>query len=232
MSGKRKPVLEARSVEDDSLTEVEDCSSPDSCGSGPTYGPRRPGFKLHAHQKSVKKSAEQQQLQQPRPQQLKRDPLPMKLRALPHSFWIQPNKPANVSPGSVYPVLPPLTREPDSSDQRPEMSIVTPANTDLLFSLFKGVEQELASIPPLVRRGRQKKTPSTLMARVLKDDDPCLGSANDHAALPLLRQPTFYEKIPLHSQVVTIPTRECEKTMLPSLDSSYSQLLSELVIRL
>jgi hypothetical protein len=51
MSGKRKPVLEARSVEDDSLTEVEDCSSPDSCGSGPTYGPRKPGFKHHAHHK-------------------------------------------------------------------------------------------------------------------------------------------------------------------------------------
>ncbi|XP_059481619.1 uncharacterized protein LOC132200282 [Neocloeon triangulifer] len=226
MSGKRKPVLEARSVEDDSLTEVEDCSSPDSCGSGPTYGPRRPGFKHHAHHKNKNKP----EPLPPRPQ-VKRDPLPMKLRALPHSFWVQPNKPANVSPGSVYPVLPPLTRDTDSSDNRPEMSIVTAANTDLLFSLFKGVEQEVAAIPPL-RRNRPKKTPSTLMARVLKDDDPCLGSAADHAALPLLRQPTFYEKIPMHSQVLTMPTRDCEKTMLPSLDNSYSQLLSELVIRL
>jgi len=127
----------------------------------------------------------------------------MKLRALPHSFWVQPNKPANVSPGSVYPVLPPLTREGDSSERRPEMSIVTPANTDLLFSLFKGVDQEgSATVQPLARRDRpNKKAPSNLMSRVLKDDDPCLGSAADHAALPLLRQPTLYEKIPMHSQV-------------------------------
>lgn len=131
------------------------------------------------------------------------DPLPMKLRALPNSFWVQPNKPANVSPGSVYPVLPPLTRDGDSaSDRRPEMSIVTPANTDLLFSLFKGVEVEVGTSPPLVRHPRQdKRAPSNLMSRVLKDDDPCLGSAADHAALPLLRQPTLYEKIPMHSQV-------------------------------
>lgn len=128
----------------------------------------------------------------------------MKLRALPNSFWVQPNKPANVSPGSVYPVLPPLTRDGDSTsaDRRPEMSIVTPANTDLLFSLFKGVEVEVSTSPPLVRHPRQdKRAPSNLMSRVLKDDDPCLGSAADHAALPLLRQPTLYEKIPMHSQV-------------------------------
>jgi hypothetical protein len=60
-------VLEARSVEDDSLTEVEDCSSPDSCGSGPTYGPRKPGFKHHAHQQR-KKREPPPPLEPPRPQ--------------------------------------------------------------------------------------------------------------------------------------------------------------------
>ena len=35
----------------------------------------------------------------------KREPLPMRLRALPLSFWQQPNQP-NVSPGTMY--LPPL----------------------------------------------------------------------------------------------------------------------------
>ena len=35
----------------------------------------------------------------------KREPLPMRLRALPMSFWQQPNQP-NVSPGTMY--LPPL----------------------------------------------------------------------------------------------------------------------------
>lgn len=36
---------------------------------------------------------------------MKKDPLPMRLRALPPSFWQQPNQP-NVSPGTMY--LPPL----------------------------------------------------------------------------------------------------------------------------
>jgi len=33
----------------------------------------------------------------------------MKLRALPQSFWQQPNHPNSLSPGVVYPVLPPLS---------------------------------------------------------------------------------------------------------------------------
>lgn len=36
------------------------------------------------------------------------DPLPMKLRALPQSFWQQPNVASNVSPGQMYTKLPPL----------------------------------------------------------------------------------------------------------------------------
>jgi len=37
------------------------------------------------------------------------EPLPMKLRALPQSFWQQPNNTNSLSPGAVYPVLPPLS---------------------------------------------------------------------------------------------------------------------------
>lgn len=37
------------------------------------------------------------------------EPLPMKLRALPQSFWQQPNHTNSLSPGAVYPVLPPLS---------------------------------------------------------------------------------------------------------------------------
>ena len=38
----------------------------------------------------------------------------MRLRALPQSFWQQPNVPQNVSPATAYPVLPPLmNREGD-----------------------------------------------------------------------------------------------------------------------
>jgi hypothetical protein len=33
----------------------------------------------------------------------------MKLRALPQSFWQQPNHTNCLSPGAVYPVLPPLS---------------------------------------------------------------------------------------------------------------------------
>jgi hypothetical protein len=36
------------------------------------------------------------------------EPLPMRLRALPQSFWQQPNHTNCLSPGAVYPVLPPL----------------------------------------------------------------------------------------------------------------------------
>ena len=36
------------------------------------------------------------------------EPLPMRLRALPQSFWQQPNVPHNVPPSTTYPILPPL----------------------------------------------------------------------------------------------------------------------------
>lgn len=36
------------------------------------------------------------------------DPIPMRMRALPQSFWQQPNTPANAPPGASYPLLPSL----------------------------------------------------------------------------------------------------------------------------
>lgn len=36
------------------------------------------------------------------------EPLPMRMRALPQSFWQQPNVPHDVSPANAYPILPPL----------------------------------------------------------------------------------------------------------------------------
>ncbi|CAH1240179.1 Hypp5946 [Branchiostoma lanceolatum] len=41
----------------------------------------------------------------------KRDTVPMRLRALPQSFWQQPNNMNNNSPGSLYPVLPPVVNK-------------------------------------------------------------------------------------------------------------------------
>lgn len=97
----------------------------------------------------------------------------MKLRALPQSFWQQPNHANPLPPGSVYSTLPPLPgQETDlldshvpsladvAGDQAEEMlrersSCMSSANTDLLFSLFNGIENEGEKKKiQLVRRGR------------------------------------------------------------------------------
>ena len=95
----------------------------------------------------------------------------MKLRALPQSFWQQPNHANPLAPGSVYSTLPPLPgQETDLLDHVPllsdvagdgaaemlkERSTSTSANTDLLFSLFNGVESEGEKKKiQIVRRGR------------------------------------------------------------------------------
>lgn len=45
------------------------------------------------------------------------EPIPMRLRALPQSFWQQPNTVNSASPGSMYSVLPPLCKmEQSNSD--------------------------------------------------------------------------------------------------------------------
>ena len=93
----------------------------------------------------------------------------MKMRALPQSFWQQPNQANPLPPGSVFSTLPPLP------GQEAELGAPTPAeiageeaeavlkerkvsaaNTDLLFSLFNTVETELDTKKKihLVRRGR------------------------------------------------------------------------------
>ena len=80
----------------------------------------------------------------------------MKMRALPQSFWQQPNNANPLSPGAVYSRLPPLPgqapgHEEDLLDHVPNLQEVageeaeqmmrggehrvTEANTDLLFSL-------------------------------------------------------------------------------------------------
>ncbi len=87
------------------------------------------------------------------------EPLPMKLRALPQSFWLQPNQAAPVSPGSVYSTLPPLPgQEAAAEGDPPRERTVTEANTDLLFSLFNSVEQDQEEDGrrriQLIRRGR------------------------------------------------------------------------------
>ena len=94
----------------------------------------------------------------------------MKMRALPQSFWQQPNQENPLPPGSVFSTLPPLPGQEAELDYPslaevagPEAETllkerrVTAANTDLLFSLFNSVESDLDSSRKkihIVRRGR------------------------------------------------------------------------------
>ncbi len=108
----------------------------------------------------------------------------MKQRALPQSFWQQPNLANPQPPGIIYSTLPPLplngedatdmtpveevpsissssyasysssSSESSSISKRPERFVST-ANTDLLFSLFNTIEEEEAQRRiHIVRRGR------------------------------------------------------------------------------
>ncbi len=144
----------------------------------------------------------------------KREPLPMRLRALPPSFWQQPNQP-NVSPGTMY--LPPLFKnenieasnlvnEVDDSrlfDQQSNGSgnnrevRISPANTDLLFKLFETAEQinrekrQLHSQQMQMKLYRNNQKPMKSVAKGLSSkggEDP--GSAVDAVSeglFPLLR---------------------------------------------
>ncbi|XP_021913908.1 uncharacterized protein LOC110827008 isoform X1 [Zootermopsis nevadensis] len=186
----------------------------------------------------------------------KKEPLPMKLRALPQSFWQQPNNTNSLSPGAVYPVLPPLSSFGAAKDDvesvaagvrstsPPEDGLhplreVSVANTDLLFSLFRGIEEEQPRVT-VVRRGRPKKPPSTVLTRVLRDDDPCLVSAVTESILPLIPDRTgsgsHASRLAQGQQVLAmVSLKDGDKSLsLPSLnvEHNYSQILSELVIKL
>ncbi|XP_042222792.1 uncharacterized protein LOC121867101 [Homarus americanus] len=193
----------------------------------------------------------------------KKDPLPMKLRALPQSFWLQPNKNNNLPPSCS--TLPPLILGKDSSDvidvrpvtppagegrEHKEMKIgeweefkaermIKVGNTDLLSRLFDSVEQVDKKKVAVVRRGRPKKPPSTVLPRVLRDDDPCLVSTFTESILPLLkriRPPSPpAPPPPLVSVLEMINLRDGDRTIsLPSLnvEHNYTQILSELVLKL
>ncbi|XP_045109710.1 uncharacterized protein LOC123503773 [Portunus trituberculatus] len=199
---------------------------------------------------------------------LKKDPLPMKMRAFPQSFWLQPNK--NNLPPSCS-TLPPLILGKDSSDMfdssshPPEEDLVAAAeqprgepaktekeaelrsikvcNPDLLSRLFDSVEQGDKKRVAVVRRGRPRKPPSTVLPRVLRDEDPCLVSTVTESILPLLP-----DKTPVSSGSSTplgirqgpqvlemVNLRDGDRTIsLPSLnvEHNYNQILSELVLKL
>ncbi|XP_046389536.1 uncharacterized protein LOC124158467 [Ischnura elegans] len=237
-------------------------------GEGGDQGPkakRRGGWQRVPEGEAVQQKA-------PRPRF--RDPLPMKMRALPQSFWQQPNLAPTSAPGGSVCALPPLPlpillekhcQEPAAkggvaeSVSREREEVVSAANTDLLFSLFRGVERaegqarfgtddqgprEAPKRPPPPRRGRPRKAPSKWSVGAggasggggVRDDDPCLVSAVAHDAIrPLL--PSAKESAASHAPqvlaMVTLPEAD-GNVSLPTLDvqHNYSQILSKLVMKL
>ncbi|KAK7077440.1 hypothetical protein SK128_019672 [Halocaridina rubra] len=88
-----------------------------------------------------------------------------------------------------------------------------------------------------------KKPPSTVLPRVLRDDDPCLVSAVTESILPLLPErtpassgsstPLGIRQGPQVLEMVNL--RDGDRTIsLPSLnvEHNYNQILSELVLKL
>eukprot|EP00057_Strongylocentrotus_purpuratus_P035659 XP_800421.2 PREDICTED: uncharacterized protein LOC586927 [Strongylocentrotus purpuratus] len=57
---------------------------------------------------------------------VRKEPIPMRLRALPQSFWQQPNTVNSASPGSMYSVLPPLCKMEQSNSDLADIRPVTP----------------------------------------------------------------------------------------------------------
>jgi len=198
----------------------------------------------------------------------KKEPLPMKLRALPQSFWQQPNNANPLSPGAVFSRLPPLpgqtVHEGDLLDHVPPVTDVagdgaeelleakqgksehrvSEANTDLLFSLFNGIEEDDSQKKiQLVRRGRPKKPPPVFSrTRMLQDEDPCLVSNMTESILPLIPERNMAvqnnnnKQGNIGTQVIKIMSiSHGDKSVdLPSLniEHNYPHLLSELVMKL
>ena len=166
--------------------DYENVASPSgsSTASGPVYE-RPPGFRFHAHE--IKKTKKKKtavsfmdfksglKKRAPTPPKVKprRESVPMRLRALPQSFWKQPNSPVNVSPGNLFPSLPPLgTKEtgedfqdvrpitpPDDKMKKPprpapERKIFVTGDTDLLLKkLFDRVKPDSHKETGSIRRG-------------------------------------------------------------------------------
>lgn len=194
--------------------DYENVASPSgsSTASGPVYV-RPPGFQHHAQEIRRKKKKptglldrrEGLKSRAPTPPKVKprRDPIPMRLRALPQSFWKQPNNPASLSPGNLFSSLPPLSynKDDDVADVRPitppeereknkkhqkvpERKVIVTGDTDLLLKhLFADVMDEKKSgsnsNAAHLKRGRPPKKMMTLQSKphtkgLLSGEDPYL----------------------------------------------------------
>ncbi len=111
----------------------------------------------------------------------------MRLRALPLSFWQQPNVQQNVQPSSMY--LPPLLKsiDPENSLETVNTSLsdevacdsrqvqISSANTDLLFKLFDQVENSIKNQQQFKIDRVCIRQPTIKCKTLTKDEDPCIG---------------------------------------------------------
>ncbi|XP_037088875.1 uncharacterized protein LOC119109367 [Pollicipes pollicipes] len=242
MSGKRKPSSSSSKSEEDELGR----------GARTKTQPKKKKNALTADQPPELKDEPAAGSARPR---LRREPLPMKLRALPQSFWLQPNaNQTSPNTGSLPPLVTtskdaqdindvqPIT-PPDQRSQRrsPEQTrSLTVGNPDLLFSLFDNVsptgeKKRLA----VLKRNRTRKG-SGLTGETAHEDDPYMCSSATESILPLLPDRSSGSGTPANKgtqilSVVQIPGNTDRETIcLPSLsvEHNYANILSQLVMKL
>ncbi|KAF5279146.1 hypothetical protein FQR65_LT03392 [Abscondita terminalis] len=184
----------------------------------------------------------------------KKAPLPMKFRAFPESFWQQPNKTSLISPGNVYfSDEGTLHKDGDTTAQKTtdveetvwnnKQEIISQPNIDLLFSLFRHVEEEekktLDRTNASKRRGRPKKLKVCVK---VKDDDPYLTSSAADTFLPLFSEGAIIwdsrNKCRKNDHQISLATTakasaiNLLSTSNNNSNQNFSKILSDLVVKL
>ncbi|XP_069121061.1 uncharacterized protein [Argopecten irradians] len=252
--------------------DYENVASPSgsSTASGPVYV-RPPGFKHHAQEiKKTKKkktallefrsSGLKKRAPTPPKVRPRRESVPMRLRALPQSFWKQPNVPNQVSPANVFPSLPPLcSREsmdeitdvrpitpPEEREARQKKTLQRPperklivGDTDLLLkNLFAGVNQGDDKKAQQIKRGRPRKVTvpkATSTKTLISGDDPYLMETMTEKFFPQLTLESRQAHLAGNTSLQLVTIRNGENSVtLPSLsiNQDYSQMLSELAMNI
>ncbi|BFZ23660.1 hypothetical protein BsWGS_26698 [Bradybaena similaris] len=252
--------------------DYESVSSPcSSTSSGPIYV-RPPGFTHHAQEvevTNVKNKLKKKKYSTPlatvregckkreaTPPKLKprREPLPMKLRALPQSFWEQPNVAHQVSPATLFlppllnkdseevlmdvrPVTPPEERDVTNRPHEPERTVIV-TNTDLLFKLFDGIGEGKKVTKSVKYRSLRVRKPitKTNTKGMLLGNDPCMVDAVTENIFPQLSiESSRHCSVGGNTSLQLITLKEGDRTVtLPSLnlEQNYPQMLSELVLHI
>ncbi|KAL5014187.1 hypothetical protein ScPMuIL_008457 [Solemya velum] len=249
--------------------DYENVASPvSSTSSGPIYV-RPPGFRYHGHEilakrEKIKKKKTNPLLdlpvrlrrRAPTPPKIKprKEPLPMRLRALPQSFWKQPNVPNQISPGNIFPTLPPLCnketgedvaevrpitppedRETVKKQPRPPDRKIIVGDPDLLLKHLFAVVDDKNQVRPVVRPSPKKMLLSKNTKALINGEDPYLVEAVTQKLFPQLSLENSRQGHGGNSTLQLITLKEGDKPItLPtlSLDQNYSQMLSELAMNI